>query len=409
MQSLRGCSTAACARPISRSAYSVRKQRTGEYFVAYNQLMQFMPTSTPNTMKKCAACNDTALDNDFLECMRCAEVYHFLCLNYSAEDIQGIGDDTRINWLCPNCKNKQPKGDNSDVSVRPSTPTGMAEITFNVTRRKVHNKPDSVQPSASSSTDNVTRSDIQLMIREEMRSVMREFAGDFNKTLNNRLREINGQLSEFKTSLSFLSEQFDGLKTDIDTHGSQINQLKTENEAFKSELLTLSSRVRQMDQMSRSTNLELQCVPEHRSENVITIIKQLGRVINYPINDCDISYCSRIAKSNPNSSRPRSILVKFSHPRTRDAVLAASFQYNKLHQNEKLNTSALGIDDKKSPLYVVENLTMENKNIHAAARLRAKQLNYKYVWVRGGRVYVRKSDTSEAVFIRNLDSVNNLK
>lgn len=392
----------------SRRSDCVCKQGTDVFYTNHTSCGLHFNTQT---MKTCAACSETALDNDFMECARCVEVYHHLCLNFTPEDVQSMDDQTRNSWLCPNCRNKQPKGDNPNISVRPSTPTGMAEITFNVTRRKVHNqnKLELAQPTPSGSSDYVSRADIKMLIREEMQSVMSEFSCDLKQTLNNRFREVSDQLSEFKESLGFLSEQFDTLKADIKTHGAKISHLESENKSLRAELLTLSSRVRQIDQLSRSTNLELQCVPEHRSENVITVIKQLGQVINFPINDCDISYCARIAKANPNSPRPRSILVKFSTPRIRDSVLAASIQYNKRHQDEKLNTSVLGLDDKRTPLYVVENLSVENKNLHAAARLRAKQLQYKYVWVRGGRVYVRKSDTSEAVFVRDIDTLNNLK
>lgn len=355
-------------------------------------------------MKTCAACSVTALQNDYLECIRCVEAYHYLCLNYSAEEVSCMDNDAKTNWMCPNCRSKQPKGDNSNTLVRPSTPTGLAEATFNITRRKVQNV-----MTSSQNNDFVTRSDIQIIIREEMRAVMREFSNEINGNLNMRLRELNDQMTEFKDSLGFLSEQFDTLKTHIDDQGSKIKQLETENKSLRSDVQSLSNRVRQMDQLSRSANLEVQCVSEHRSENVVTIIKQLCNVVKYPIGDGDIAYCSRIAKTNPSSARPRSILVRFSNPRTRDSILAASIQYNKDHKNEKLNSSLLGLDDKKTPIYVVENLTVENKSLHAAARLRAKQLNYKYVWVRGGRVYVRKSDTSEAVFVRDMDVVHHLK
>ncbi|XP_075990333.1 uncharacterized protein LOC142985985 [Anticarsia gemmatalis] len=191
-------------------------------------------------------------------------------------------------------------------------------------------------------------------------------------------------------------------------HGSVTEHLKKENESLRIELNILSSRVRTMDQLSRSSNLELQCVPEHKSENLLNTVKQLGRVVNCPINDSDILYCSRVAKNNPKSSRPRTILVKLITPRLRDSLLASTIMYNKDHPKEKLNSSSLGIDDKKSAIYVSENLTMENKSLHAAARLRAKQLNYKYVWVRGGRIYVRKGPEFESVYIRNSDTLNKL-
>lgn len=301
------------------------------------------------------------------------------------------------------CSNKQPKGKDP---ARPSTPTNLAERTFNVTRRKFNSRPESLQASVTNMPDSASRSDIQVMIRDEMRFIMDEFMEKFKNTLNVEIRELRDQITDFKDSLGFLSAQYDSMNSDMVAQNSIIKQLKTENQQLRSEVNVLSNRVRQMDQLSRSANLEIQCVPEHKAENVLSIVRQLGQVVKYPISDSDISYCSRVAKSNPKSSRPRTILAKFNTPRTRDSLLAATIQYNKDHPDEKLNTSILGLDDKKIAVFVTENLTVENKNLHAAARLRAKELNYKFVWVRGGRVYMRKSVETETVFIRNMDSIN---
>lgn len=354
------------------------------------------------SMKKCVVCS-APVEVDYLECQRCTDNYHYLCLDISPEEGKKLQDESQ-KWMCLNCGNKQPKGNDP---VRPSTPTGLAEITFNVTRRKMQSKPEFVQTSTRL-PDSVSRTDI----RDEMRSVMNEFMSEMKNemknTLNAELRELKDQITGFKDSLDFLSAKYDTMNKDMVSHNSTMMQLKTENELLRSEVNVLSNRVRQMDQLSRSANLELQCVPEHKAENVVSIVRQLGQIVKFPISDGDISYCSRIAKSNPNSSRPRTILVKFNTPRTRDSLLAATIQYNKDHPNEKLDTSALGLDDKKTAIFVAENLTVENKNLHAAARIKAKELNYKYVWVRGGRVYVRKSGESETVFIRSLDSLNKL-
>lgn len=361
-------------------------------------------------MENCAACKEKLIGDDYMNCKRCAESYHYLCLNLSPAEVLSIESEARQNWMCPNCRNKQPKGDNSSSFVRPSTPTGLAEVTFNVTRRKLQNRPD-LPPTTmmASPSDFVTRSDIQLIIREELRSAMKEVVSGINVTLNTRLNELKEKMDDFGETLSFLGNQFDAMKTELDHNTTMVNKLKIENDSLRSELNSLSSRVGLMDQMSRSTNFELQCVPEHKSENLLTIVKQLGTIVSCPLTDSDIMYCSRTAKSNPTTSRPRSILVKLSTPRLRDNLLAGAIQFNKKQsQDSKLNSSTLGIDDKKIPVYVVENLSAENKHLHAAARLRAKQLGYKYVWVRSGRVYVRKSDTSEAIFVRNTDVLNKL-
>lgn len=165
----------------------------------------------------------------------------------------------------------------------------------------------------------------------------------------------------------------------------------------------------ELDQLMRASNIELQCVPEHRGENLTSLMKQIGRTVGCVINDNDIYYCSRTAKMNSNSSRPRSILVKLSSPQLRDSLIASVQKYNKTHPQNKLNTSDLGIAASSSTqVYVVENLSPENKSLHAAARIRARELNYKFVWVRAGRIFMRKSETTKVILVRSTDVLEKL-
>lgn len=49
------------------------------------------------------------------------------------------------------------------------------------------------------------------------------------------------------------------------------------------------------------------------------------------------------------------------------------------------------------------------KNVHAAARAKAKDLNYKFVWVKGGNVYMRKTESSEYKLIKSVESLSLLE
>ncbi|CAG9785641.1 unnamed protein product [Diatraea saccharalis] len=363
----------------------------------------------------CAGCCSIINDNDYHTCIKCNDSYDYSCLNISSKDDFRIAEKNKTNWLCPGCLSKQPKSDNTNLPARPSTPTGLADITFNSrTRPKVQAKQDTVIPSNKTS-DYVSRSEIGDIIRAEIRSAIHDSIGELNYSINSRLSDLQEQLSTFQESQNFLSGQFDSFRGDVLTCMKDNEILKSENVRLRSEVNSLNNRISNLDQMSRATNLEIQCVPEHRSENVLSIylkqlfsLKQLGNVVKYPVNEKDIAFCSRVAKKDNSSTRPRSILLKFTTPRIRDCLLAAVLQYNKEHKQEKLTSSDLGIDDKKTPIYVVENLSPENKQLHAAARLRTKELNYKFVWVRGGRIYVRKSESTEAIYIRNMESLKKL-
>lgn len=85
-------------------------------------------------MRHCEACNTDIINNNCIKCTRCIKQYQKLCISFSDEDLQN--EKTLNNWLCPHCRSKQPKGNNSNTPIRPSTPRSTAEITFNVTRRK---------------------------------------------------------------------------------------------------------------------------------------------------------------------------------------------------------------------------------------------------------------------------------
>lgn len=164
-----------------------------------------------------------------------------------------------------------------------------------------------------------------------------------------------------------------------------------------------------MEQLSRTNNLEIQCVPEHKSENLYSTVQQLANTIKCPLAESDLQYCTRIAKFNTNSPRPRSILVKFSSRRLRNNFLAGIIKFNRNNQSNKLNTSHLGFGDKKiSPVFVSEHLTPETKSLHAAARHKAKELNYKFTWVRDGKVFLRKSETSNFILVKDTEVLKSL-
>ncbi|KAF9822915.1 hypothetical protein SFRURICE_010444 [Spodoptera frugiperda] len=139
-------------------------------------------------MRHCEACNTDIINNNCIKCTRCIKQYQKLCISFSDEDLQN--EKTLNNWLCPHCRSKQPKGNNSNTPIRPSTPRSTAEITFNVTRRK-----------------------------------------------GKQAREINEEIKEFKVSMNFLNNEFVKLKVDNTLYRKEINQMRKENEMLRFELI----------------------------------------------------------------------------------------------------------------------------------------------------------------------------
>ncbi|XP_037298997.1 uncharacterized protein LOC119190695 [Manduca sexta] len=167
----------------------------------------------------------------------------------------------------------------------------------------------------------------------------------------------------------------------------------------------ITGRLNILEQHQRECNLEMNGVPENRSENITKLIGILASKIECPISETDIVHASRVAKINKENDRPRTIIFKLRSRLLRDSLLAAVQTYNKHNPREKINSHHLGISGNCVPIYVSEHLSPTNKSLHAAVRLKAKELGYKFVWVRDGRIYARKDEFCSALHIRSMDGL----
>lgn len=205
--------------------------------------------------------------------------------------------------------------------------------------------------------------DLKAIINLKLNSVLKELKEDFTKTTD------------------FLEGEIKDLQNKMKEKDKTITALQNEQKNLKDEMVHLQTNLSTLEKISRNRNIEIQAVPECSSENVVTMFKTLCNKINLPITDADIHSCRRVAKVDTTSNRPRNIVVTLASPRVRDDVLSASFRHNKINNNDKLNTSHLGIQGASRRIYVTEHLSPEAKKLHAATRQFAKDNNFKYVCV----------------------------
>ncbi|XP_026740156.1 uncharacterized protein LOC113502703 [Trichoplusia ni] len=259
------------------------------------------------------------------------------------------------------------------------------------------------RPRTELSSPEIESNSLRDMIRQEIQSALQDAMKCF---VQDQLNTIRDMVSEFKKSLSFFNEKYEAVKITLEEKSIKIQKLEKDNYDLQSSLKDMTMRVNILEQQARSSNIEMQCVPEHRAENLVSTVLQLSRVIGCDIKETDIQLCTRTAKKDKQNTRPRSVLVKFNSPRLRDTFLAASIQFNKTNSSDKLNSSHLGIaTDKPVPIFITEHLSPENKALHAATRVRAKELGFKFVWVRNGRVFMKKDEHSQSLLIRDHENL----
>lgn len=346
--------------------------------------------------KKCNACLKELANIPSMDCSRCMTSYHHFCINISLPDFNDLSDEFRSKWICVLCHSRERKGgDNSNTPVRNNSSTILASPQLEFVTQRTRTR-------TGNSCSCISASNIRDIIREELQTL-------FANKIQPEMTEFRNSLSSIEMSMAHFNAELEKVKSEQVEQSGIIKGLRSEIDSLRTTNQTLSSRLAQIDRHARSSNVEINCVPENKAENLINTVLQLGKVIKCPIKEEQIHYCSRIAKMNNSSPRPRSILVKFNSPRLRDEFLAATVRFNRGNRDDKLNTSHLGIGgNKKTAIYVAEHLTQEIKSLHAATRSRARELGYKYVWVRDSRIYLRKNEQSNLIHVNNIDLLNKL-
>lgn len=357
----------------------------------------------------CAGCfNAIKKGKQHLKCIACNGAYDLACAGVSEQRFNSFYGATsskgsKREWNCPACVNKRPKGDHTDTPVRKDilphdiaadedSLSGEPDELDNVTLRHKTN----ATPIATDDNDFLIK--IQKLIKQEIRAALRV-----------ELVPINEKLNDLQNSVQYVSNQYDDLIKTTSKIMDDYKSLQSECEVLRATVDNLSERLNNMEQQARDANVEIHGVPYHRSENVVEIVSKIAEVVSHKLNDIDILKCTRVASINKDNKRPRSIIVKLRSSRSRDDFYSAVTRYNRSHPKNKLCSSLLGIVGDNSPVYVSEHLSPANKALHSATRTRCRELSYKFVWVRNGRIFARKNETSPFIFVKNRQVLDTLQ
>ncbi|CAH2097822.1 unnamed protein product [Euphydryas editha] len=356
--------------------------------------------------KICAGCKNTLPKKGFLTCSNCGSKYDSDCANILPNQLEKMDQQLKSSWKCPECCSKQPKSGNTNTPVRASalcTDNGTMN-SYVTTRRKQNGSPRSKSSStpddlcAPPGSNFITESSLRDILRQELSITIQDM-------VSAQLKTINDQITGFRESMSFINEKFEEVKSTMAERATIIAHLQKENDQLRVSVKDLQTRLNTVELHMRECNVEINGIPEHRTENLVNTIAQLNATVGISISTDEIQHVTRVAKLNKRSDKPRSVIVKYRSTKHRDALLAAVSQFNRKNPDDKLSSHHLGIGGPRAPVYVSEHLTPGSKSLHAATRLKAKEMNYRFTWIRNGKVYVRKDEFSQAILIKTEDSL----
>lgn len=309
-----------------------------------------------------------------IKCTRCLHTFHLLCVNIT--DKKNLDDSI---WICPLCRCKEPKKDNTNTPVRSIT-TQLTSLT-------------SPPPAASEITTLIE--DIKLLRSDigEIKSQMTSLS-DLVKHCVKRLDDQETKFIELNSRLCKVEER----QKDVILNRSKISELRLE----------LESRA----QASLRKEVEIHGINEFPGESPMHVIQIISNKLGISLDTNDLDYVTRVgprrsaAQLDGNDKLPtrsqRPLVARFLRRHTCEGFLAAA------KSRRNLTSSDIGVGDIPTTIYVNERLTQGTRHLFRSARRFAKSAEYKFCWIKGGSIYLRKREGNPAIRIKSMDDLESM-
>ncbi|XP_046681400.1 uncharacterized protein LOC124368168 [Homalodisca vitripennis] len=221
----------------------------------------------------------------------------------------------------------------------------------------------------------------------------------------NELRAFRQEIKEancdFRRQLETYSEwivdngkKIEEVNKKVNALVKDVELLLQENTNLKKNIIELTDRVNNLEQTLRDKVVEIHGVPAKKGENLISVVEKMSTVINFNFDPTMIDNCYRYKIATGEAGRSGGIVVKFTRKMDMLEFLA------KRRQKRNLNSRDLGfMDGEVTPMYVNESLTPAKRKLLNAARVIKKEKQFTFLWVKNGRIFMRKTEGERFVII----------
>lgn len=340
-----------------------------------------------STRLRCAGCQNPLPKKEHLSCMFCKATYDIVCANISQKLFNIM--ERKDKWKCPECICKKPKTGNVNTPVRSGStsteehePTMVAlrtEYDDNITRRtNIVRPPVNIEMENTSSMNDSSDNPIVSELKIFMEELIKTSVGSIQTAITELMHALNAQ----NKRIDLLESRILALE----------NKIESPNDitALESTISQLQADINDRDQALLSSEMEITGCPETINENCTHIALTVAKKIGVELEERDIASAERVgpvrrpAPDSGAAARPRPIAVRLTRRTSRDAVLRAA------RVRRGLDTDGLQLAGPARRLYLNERLTKLNRVIFLRARELAREMNYKFVWTREGKIFVRR-------------------
>ncbi|KAH9382700.1 hypothetical protein HPB48_023256 [Haemaphysalis longicornis] len=211
--------------------------------------------------------------------------------------------------------------------------------------------------------------------------------------LKTELSKLATTVREMEESVSFLSKRYDTVLVELKSTQEKAASREAELQSLKEVVQTQAHQLDQIlreqneaEQYSRKANMEIHGLTMGVKENLSEWIAKLAETLEVPnFSTDDIVAIHRLPAKQGTIP---TILVRFASVALKETWFGLRGKLRELRDDDS---------DVIPKLFFNENLTRANRRLFWLARVTAKANGYKFAWVRGGRIFVKKFEDAPLI------------
>lgn len=318
-------------------------------------------------------------------CVTCAETCHFKCVGLNKDSYEQV----KLKWQCPTC---------SGLKSPSVIATSLAHTTkdTNGTLMEVLNEMKQFRQEVQKT--NQEYSETIKAFRLEVSSKNEEFTSALN-TYSEWIVENGNQIKELSNSLSNILKDYE--------------EIRQENLNLKKSHCILIKRVNNLEQSAKDKTVEMYGIPFRKEERVMDIIGLVSNAIGFDFKEEMVDCCYRLRAvaavdkledGSAPTDKPGGVIVRFVRKTDKERFIELR------RKKRNLNTRDLGFMEGDSmPVYLNDSLTQETRKLFNAAKIVKHDKQYTYLWVKNGRIFMRKDPKGKVVVIEDKDDLLKLQ
>lgn len=201
----------------------------------------------------CNACKGKIVTLEYLECMGCSALYDISCIGVTVPDFLQLSQETKENWICPECLSTRPKLGNINTPVRAPMSVDSSEAraslggwntTYVSEKEPVHN----YNNSSVSESVNMVRGAAFKSPKDDLSCGRKEVLDCLNQ-LRIELSEMRLQNQE----LPVIREEIKSMSQSLNDMALTIKQLQLSLKNRDVEIIDLKNSISKLEKTCNST------------------------------------------------------------------------------------------------------------------------------------------------------------